>query len=78
MKAARKKSPELGSFIGARSVCYCGHTGDVELNDEVQGVSQHAGMVGHGKCLAPGCRCNKFTWSMYMPEFAAFKKRASK
>ena len=32
--------------------CTCYHTKD-----------RHAGMLQHGYCTVPGCKCQKFTWA---------------
>lgn len=48
------------------SVCVCGHTGD-------GGNSQHLGTLaqGHGPCRVEGCKCRRFTWTKWLPEFEA-------
>ena len=53
-------------FYGARSLCTCGHTGDSFPDGS---KTQHAGMVGHGKCTMPGCNCVKFTWARFTDEY---------
>ena len=52
------------SSPGPKSLCMCGHTGDTALGYGL--TSQHAGAVGHGRCIVPGCGCLKFTWSKYI------------
>lgn len=51
---------ETDSNHPARSECTCGHTGDGT-------GSQHAGAIGHGPCMWPGCRCERFTWKRFLP-----------
>jgi hypothetical protein len=48
-------SDKLISALVPKSICTCGHLGDGE-------GSAHAGPIGHGRCLVPGCGCTKFTW----------------
>jgi hypothetical protein len=43
-----------------KSLCYCKHTGD-------GANSEHAGVIGHGPCTVPGCKCAKFTWAKWRP-----------
>lgn len=48
-------------FVGPKSLCACGHTGDGENSD-------HAGdevLSGKGTCLVPGCACVRFTWKQF-------------
>jgi len=64
-KAERKAQRESDkSFLGAletpaRSICTCSHTGDGTY-------SQHYGVIGHGPCAVPGCKCIKFTWQRFI------------
>lgn len=48
-----------------RSICLCGHSGDVSLGETNN--SYHAGAVGHGRCGAAGCSCQQFTWKCWAP-----------
>ncbi len=50
-----------------KSICKCGHAGD-------GGNSEHAGLFakGHGRCLAAGCDCEKFTWAASTEAFTQF------
>jgi hypothetical protein len=66
------------NYVGPRSICTCGHTGDHKLSDPPGGSSkerpagyrgQHNGSQGHGSCFE--CDCVKFTWAGYTPEFLA-------
>lgn len=55
-------------FVGPKSICSCGHTGDGPN-------SQHADRYaeGHGECkydLLYPCKCHQFTWVKWTPEFA--------
>lgn len=54
-------------YKGAKSVCSCSHEGDASVSNEV--TTQHAGIVGHGRCMVPGCKCTKFTWSGHTVAF---------
>lgn len=48
-----------------KSYCTCNHSGDGPN-------SNHADtrlVKGHGKCLVPGCNCEKFTWVDFYPHF---------
>lgn len=60
-------------FVGPRSKCICGHTGDVDLlsNPEAE-VSDHGGLSGHGPCKA--CKCRKFTWGGHLLKFLRWMK----
>lgn len=51
-------------FPAAKSVCLCGHAGDVSL-EESGASSEHSGLIGHGVCKVAGCDCIKFSWSHY-------------
>ena len=59
------------TFVGPKSICSCGHTGDGPN-------SQHADRYaeGHGFCQVTGpdkattCSCRQFTWVKWTPEFA--------
>lgn len=52
-------SEGVPKFLGPKSVCKCGHTGDGK-------DSNHGSMGywadGHGACHVPHCACVKFTW----------------
>lgn len=59
----------MGATLGI-SRCLCGHVGDVSSRPEMQGTGMpvlHVGMLGHGRCLASGCKCKAFTWKEYLP-----------
>lgn len=47
---------------GPKSVCTCGHLGDGHNSD-------HGGILGHGRCNVPGCKCTKFTWDRFTDNF---------
>jgi hypothetical protein len=62
---AKNKSVE---FVGPKSLCTCGHTGDGE-------GSQHGNEnvnFGSGKCLVNGCDCARFTWKQWTKKFENF------
>ena len=50
-------------YIGGKSFCYCGHTGD-------GAESEHGGLNGHGACHL--CDCPQFTWKEWTPLFEQF------
>jgi hypothetical protein len=50
-----------GDVPGGKSVCRCKHLGDGSK-------SEHAGLIGHGYCTVPGCRCQKFSWRRFIWE----------
>jgi hypothetical protein len=54
-----------------RSICMCGHDGDGS-------ESCHAGEGGHGYCLVETCRCGKFTWADFTPEYKKILKQLKK
>ena len=62
---------EPATFEGARSRCSCGHAGDKAMQDESGVPTDHDGLIGHGGCKRIGCKCNKFTWTNFLPEFQA-------
>ena len=55
-----------------QSYCFCGHVGDVSTRLDTDPLkiagkpNEHAGPIGHGKCLHPGCTCEQFTWREYI------------
>lgn len=62
---AKNKSRE---FVGPKSICFCGHTGDgngSEHHDETL-VKGHG---GSGKCRIKGCLCERFTWKLFTKKF---------
>lgn len=63
-KAMANKNPRatIRSYTKPRSVCACTHDGDGPQ-------SQHRGTSGHGACLVKGCKCTKFTWCGFLPEY---------
>ena len=60
---AKNKGKE---FVGARSICLCGHPGD--------GGGDHADEAvyarGTGRCLK--CDCNRFTWKGWTRKYQNF------
>lgn len=57
------------AVIGSKgqSECTCGHVGDVpSRNHDVVKLNNHAGDLGHGKCLVPTCTCLKFSWKRFL------------
>jgi len=58
-------------WTGPRSVCTCGHSGDVSAEEAFKNLVQteHGGLIGHGPCKVPGCDCRKFTWAKFLPAF---------
>ncbi len=58
-------------FVGPKSLCACGHTGDGE-------GSQHADrfQVGQGRCTMIGCDCEQFTWKQLTKKFEHFLERS--
>jgi hypothetical protein len=55
---------EACNYVGAISVCTCGHQGDRIPGD-------HAGGIGHGSCTVSGCICQQFTWAGFTPAYEA-------
>lgn len=56
------------AFTNPKSVCTCGHRGDGCASD-------HAGVLGHGRCLYAGCKCTKFTWKRWTHEFERYIRK---
>jgi hypothetical protein len=52
------------SWVGFKSVCTCGHTGD-GTGSEHFNEEQHGN--GHGACRI--CGCQQFTWRRWTPSF---------
>jgi len=56
-------------FVGPKSLCTCGHTGDGEN-------SQHDTFGGYapgvGRCLVNGCGCQRFTWAGWLKKYENF------
>lgn len=50
----------MSNWMGAKSICTCGHVGDGEF-------SEHVGLNGHGSCKF--CDCEKFTWKKFTDDF---------
>lgn len=56
-------------FVGPKSICTCGHTGDGEnsehhiLNDMI---------LGEGHCDVPNCPCERFTWARFTKKYQNF------
>ena len=48
----------------AKSLCFCGHTGDGIGSDH-----RDRWQPGHGGCMVKGCDCKQFTWSCFLPSF---------
>lgn len=71
-----KRRELLAKFQGARSLCTCGHTGDLGVGDLAL-LSDHEGVIGHGACTVEGCSCAKFTWAGYVPALEAALERVS-
>jgi hypothetical protein len=67
MNDERMKAAQFFSESAPKSICRCGHTGD-------GANSEHAGLIarGHGRCLAPGCDCEKFSWAGPTEQFKQF------
>jgi hypothetical protein len=60
-----------------KSVCQCGHTGDGAASEHADTALAVLGMQvkGHGRCLVPGCACERFTWGRFNDVFQAALKR---
>jgi hypothetical protein len=59
------------SYIGPKSICTCGHAGNI-ANEGLAAfapvMNLHAGIIGHGYCtLCKGC--DKFTWKEHTEAF---------
>ncbi len=59
-------------FVGPKSLCQCGHTGDGENSDHAN--EQVSG--GSGACLVPGCVCGRFTWKQFTKKYETFLERS--
>lgn len=57
----------ISNFVGPKSICQCGHTGDGENSEHGPTVAQ-----GHGRCNVPGCLCAHFRWKAYTLAFDKF------
>ena len=66
----------MGKFINiemvgphGKSICSCGHVGDVGsgfIASLMTQPNQHTGTIGHGPCTVEGCDCEKFTWQRHL------------
>jgi len=61
-------------FVGPKSICLCGHTGDGTNSD-------HSTLIGSsedgtGECLVNGCDCTRFTWGRFTKKFHNFLERS--
>ena len=54
-------------FVGPKSICLCGHTGDGEDSDHGTGFGP-----GHGACMVSGCNCFKFSWARFTKKYERF------
>lgn len=54
------------SYIGDRSICSCGHTGDKTPNSP---AGNHDGVQAHGACRFCGMACPKFSWKSFTSDF---------
>ena len=63
-----RKSQEYAAKA-PKAACMCDHTGDGEN-------SEHGAHFqgGHGPCTL--CKCSKFRWKHFLPEFEEFMRRA--
>jgi hypothetical protein len=61
-------------FVGPKSLCTCGHTGDGEYSDHADMGGHPAGAAGAGKaeCLIKNCNCQRFTWKGWLKKFERF------
>jgi hypothetical protein len=62
---AKNKDDE---FVGPKSICMCGHTGDGEGSQHDNGVAA----PGHGKCLVSACSCSQFSWARFSKKYENF------
>jgi hypothetical protein len=60
-------------FVGPKSICLCGHTGDGEHSDHAD-VGRHPTGAGKAGCLVNGCRCQRFTWKQWTKKCKRFLK----
>ena len=49
-------------FVGAKSICKCGHLGDGSYSDHEDLINK-----GHGRCKV--CDCEMFVWKKSTPSF---------
>jgi hypothetical protein len=62
---------KLKPFVGPKSLCTCGHTGDGE-NSEHQTLYEVA--PGKGKCTINNCFCDRFTWARFTKKYQNYIK----
>lgn len=63
---AKRKSKQ---FVGHKSLCTCGHTGD---GDGSQHMDVGITGDGQGKCKVNGCNCQRFTWKQFTKKYENF------
>lgn len=85
-----KNRAGYGNWVGPKSLCTCGHSGD-------GADSCHTGIVldgtdfelkgntkivlpddGHGRCEVVGCKCERFRWARWFPPLKALFKKHKK
>lgn len=65
----KKRQEVSAKYKGPRSLCMCGHHGDGVGIDSGGNVNDHGGFLGHGYCTYIDCKCDKFTFKNFTPEF---------
>lgn len=71
---ARRKAKLLEvsqAYVGPKSVCSCGHPGDGAGMSKDYQTSLHEGLFGHGECMVNDCKCQKFQFKSFLPQFEA-------
>ena len=71
VKDKLETSSLIEDFIGPKSVCTCGHSGDGMKSDH-----QDRFGAGHGACKV--CKCAQFTWKGWTDEFRSLMLDATK
>jgi hypothetical protein len=62
-------------FIGPKSICTCGHTGDGDESEHYDLVFDESGsklQLGRGICNIVGCDCEAFIFSRYTKKYEHF------
>lgn len=64
----------LREFVGPKSICRCRHTGDGRDSMHTDPYGPFIG-AGHGRCRAPGCKCERFSFLVFRLAFTRHRER---